>query len=111
MPYFFESFETEVFSEKNKDDNFEISDIYEESPDGIIDKLFQGSSDNNSDNIFTKNTYNLAETNNTIESADDLMSNIADMKNQLTLINGDKEDTIPEVICPIIFKGEIPVGY
>jgi hypothetical protein len=56
-----------------------------------------------SDNIFTKNTYNLAETNK-IESADDLIANIDDFRNQLSAPK-------LEIICPIEFKGEIPVGY
>ena len=63
----------------------------------------------NSDNIFTKNTYNLAETNN-IGSADDLMNSINDIRSQFTVIEGGQSDN-KEIICPISFNGEIPVGY
>ena len=45
-------------SEKNKDaensDGFEISGIYEEGPDGIIDKLFQNSTDNDNSENYEK---------------------------------------------------------
>jgi hypothetical protein len=58
----------------------------------------------NSDNIFTKDTFNLVETNKPIESAEDLIVSIDEIRSQL---NAPKT----EVTCPIIFKGEIPVGY
>ena len=38
----------ELNNKSNEDsDNFAISDIYEESPDGIIEKLFKSEDENN----------------------------------------------------------------
>ena len=57
-----------------------------------------------SDNIFTKDTYNLVETNKPIESAEDIIVGIDEIRSQLAAPK-------VEVICPIEFRGEIPVGY
>ncbi len=60
---------TKTVEDNNSKDNFEISEIYEESPDGIIDKLFTSTSAGDTEKVIEENKEDDAHTINPDEYA------------------------------------------